>query len=673
MPQIATHKNVISNHIDTFFEYATIGLLVTDISGKITDINPHALREFGYTKSELMGKKIEVLIPARFHDIHLQHHKKYIENPKTWPMGEGKEVFGIRKDGTEFPVEISLSNYNNNGNNYVMAFVRNISARKMGQAKVERLKNELEATVEQRTKDLKETLRQLEITNDKLEVAISFQKAILDNAGAMIIATDKEGKIKFFNPEASKNIGYTEKELLDKKTPSLFHSKNEIDKKRKELFNEFGIFIEDDFGVMVEKSKRNIYEEEQYTFVRKNGTTFPVSLTITAIRGRNGEITGYMGIAIDISEHKKAEDELRNVQHLFLQLLRNYPDGAISIIDKNFHFIYTGGVLHNRLNVDPKQLIGKRIYPNFPQPLRQIIEAKLDNAFKNKSVISDFELNYPLAGKIYVMDAFPLLEEDGSVNKVGVIIRNISELKKTEDDLREALGKEKELSELKSRFVSMASHEFRTPLSTVLSSAYLIEKYTTDEDQPKREKHLQRIFSSVNMLTDILNDFLSVGKIEEGKIQVRIAKFNIQELVNSTIEEIKNTLKMQQKISYVHEGIPDVLLDISLLKHIIMNLVSNASKFSPEACIIEIKTISQNYQIILSVKDHGIGISKEDQKHLMERFFRGTNVSNIQGTGLGLHIISKYAELMNGSVECKSELEKGTEFVITFNIKKYLT
>jgi len=104
-----------------------------------------------------------------------------------------------------------------------------------------------------------------------------------------------------------------------------------------------------------------------------------------------------------------------------------------------------------------------------------------------------------------------------------------------------------------------------------------------------------------------------------------------------------------------------------------MNLVSNASKFSPEGSLIEIKTIGHDHFILLSVKDHGIGISKEDQKHLMERFFRGTNVSNIQGTGLGLHIISKYAELMNGSVECKSELEKGTEFIITFNINKYLT
>jgi signal transduction histidine kinase len=242
------------------------------------------------------------------------------------------------------------------------------------------------------------------------------------------------------------------------------------------------------------------------------------------------------------------------------------------------------------------------------------------------------------------------------------------ELEKSREDLAKLLEKEKELSELKSRFVSMASHEFRTPLSTVLSSSYLIEKYVTTEDQHKREKHLQRIVSSVNMLTDILNDFLSVGKIEEGKIQVRLSEFNIEQCIKAIIDEIKHNLKKDQIIKYFHTGIASVVMDASLLKYIIMNLVSNASKFSDEGKPIEITTnTNKKNQLILSIKDMGLGISKDDQKHLMERFFRGANASNIQGTGLGLHIVSKYAELLNGEVKCKSELEKGTTFTITFN------
>ncbi len=163
-----------------------------------------------------------------------------------------------------------------------------------------------------------------------------------------------------------------------------------------------------------------------------------------------------------------------------------------------------------------------------------------------------------------------------------------------------------------------------------------------------------------------MNDFLSVGKIEEGKIHVRAAEFDIREFIDSVIEEIQNNFRKRQKIQYDHQGNTKVILDASLLKHIVLNLVSNASKFSPEASIIEIKTESKNGELTLSVKDQGIGISPEDQKHLMERFFRGTNATNIQGTGLGLHIVAKYAELLNGTIKCKSELNKGTEFLITF-------
>ncbi len=248
--------------------------------------------------------------------------------------------------------------------------------------------------------------------------------------------------------------------------------------------------------------------------------------------------------------------------------------------------------------------------------------------------------------------------------------QRIKEAEEKDNQLRAALEKEKELNELKSKFVSLASHEFRTPLSTVLSSAYLVSKYETAEDHPKREKHLQRIVSSVNMLTDILNDFLSVGKIEEGRIQVRISEFNIQDLVKGLINELQPIQKKGQKIVYTHTGNEHIMLDPSLFKHIIMNLLSNAIKFSPEHSEIDLITTHNNKQLKLSVADKGMGISKEDQEHLFERFFRGHNVTNIQGTGLGLHIVGKYAELLNGVVTCNSEINKGTEFIITFNLNQ---
>lgn len=665
-----SNKNESSNHFEAFFEHATMGIIATDNAGLIIAVNPFALKEFGYQEDELIGKKIEILIPKRFYDKHIHHRNTYLQNPHNRPMGLGMELSALRKDGTEFPVEISLGHYTSNGINYVVAFVHNISIRKKTLAEIEKLTRDMETTITSRTIDLKAAMELLEESNARLENVLSFQKTLLDTAGVMIIATDEKGIIRLFNPEAEAKLGYQQKEILNRETPAIFHIKSDIERKRNELLKTFGIKISNPFDVLVEKARRNIHEEEQYSYIDKNGVIFPVSLIITTIKTTRGKITGFMGVAMDISERIKAEKELKKVQQLFLQLLHNFPDGAISIIDKNFHFVYTGGHLHQRLHANINELIGKEIYPLFPMHLRKMLFKMLENVFSERMYISDFELPYPIKNRTYILDAFPLIEEDGSVNNIGVIIKNISKLKKAEEGLREALKIERNLGELKSRFVSMASHEFRTPLSTVLSSAYLIEKYTSAEDQPKREKHLKRIVSSVNMLTDTLNEFLNIGKIEEGKLQVKLTEFNLQEMIESTLDEIKNNLKKEQQINYRHEGNPNVILDHSLVKHILMNLISNASKFSFDSSSIQIKTINQNEHIVLSVKDDGIGISKEDQQHLMERFFRGANAANIQGTGLGLHIISKYAEMMNGTIECTSQLEKGTEFTVTFNTKK---
>ncbi|MFN8244436.1 MAG: PAS domain-containing sensor histidine kinase [Ferruginibacter sp.] len=243
----------------------------------------------------------------------------------------------------------------------------------------------------------------------------------------------------------------------------------------------------------------------------------------------------------------------------------------------------------------------------------------------------------------------------------------LQQLEESKNEISKALSKEKELSDLKSRFVSMASHEFRTPLSTILSSASLLAKYTSGDDQEKRDRHIHRIKSSVNNLTDILNEFLSIGKIEDGKLAVHFCDFNIRDLITGVCTEIQALAKTGQTIQYQHSGEPIVHLDPTLLRNVIINLLSNAVKFSPERGKIEVTSAADGLLVEIRVKDSGIGISSEDQEHLFERFFRGANVTNIQGTGLGLHIVGKYIELMNGHIDFISELEKGTEFIIKFN------
>ena len=232
------------------------------------------------------------------------------------------------------------------------------------------------------------------------------------------------------------------------------------------------------------------------------------------------------------------------------------------------------------------------------------------------------------------------------------------------------MEKEKEVNDLKSRFVSMASHEFRTPLSTVLSSVSLLSKYTTTEDQSKRDKHIDRIKSSVKTLTDILNEFLSLGRIEEGKVDTNPEVFDLVEFMNGMNNEMSVLLKSGQNFIFNHKGHTESYTDTNLLKHIMINLLSNAIKFSPENTNIIIDAEVTSSHTKISITDKGIGIPAADQVHLFERFFRATNVTNIQGTGLGLHIVGRYVELLNGTIQCQSEFESGSSFII--NIPSYI-
>lgn len=239
-------------------------------------------------------------------------------------------------------------------------------------------------------------------------------------------------------------------------------------------------------------------------------------------------------------------------------------------------------------------------------------------------------------------------------------------LEETQKDLYKALSKERELNELKSRFVSMASHEFRTPLATIMSSISLVQKYGEMNEIEKQERHVNRIKSSIKNLTDILNDFLSLGKLEEGKVKNLSEEFNIKVFVSDIVSEMQTIAKIGQKIIYTHTGDETILLDSKLLKNILFNFISNAIKFSPEGKEIYVVSETEKSIVKISVKDSGIGISKEDQGHLFERFFRGQNAGNVQGTGLGLNIVSKYIELMNGSIAVSSEENKGTKFAVAF-------
>lgn len=383
--------------LDALFLFATEGIIVVNDRGEIVRVNPSAEKLFGYDKGELLGKRIEVLVPKRLEAKHVGHREKFAGNPHARSMGAGTDLSGLKKDGSEFPVEISLSPYSSSEGKFVIGFI------------------------------------------------------------------------------------------------------------------------------------------------------------------------------VDISVRKQAEEKLKNYS------------------------------------------------------------TELEKQVKNRTLI---------------------LEEA------------IQELEKTKKDLHKALDKEKELNELKSRFVSMASHEFRTPLTTMMSSLSLVTKYGEQKDIEKQTKHVSKIKTSINNLTDILNDFLSVSKLEEGKIENLPEEIDLKVFISEVIAEMNGMATSGQSLLQQHSGRREVVLDKKLLKNVLFNLISNAIKFSPEGGKVEINSEATDTSVKISVKDNGIGISKEDQQHLFERFFRGHNATHIQGTGLGLSIVAKYAELMNGSLDFESEENKGTKFTI---------
>jgi PAS domain S-box-containing protein len=242
----------------------------------------------------------------------------------------------------------------------------------------------------------------------------------------------------------------------------------------------------------------------------------------------------------------------------------------------------------------------------------------------------------------------------------------LQKLEQSQQELSDALNKEKQLNEIKSRFVSMASHEFRTPLSAVLSSASLLAKYTGAEEQEKRDKHINRIKGSVKHLNDILEDFLSLGRLDEGRVLASPASFNLHDEISDVLSEMKFFIKEGQQFSFTYTGSQTIEADKKLVRNIVINLLSNAIKFSKEGDTITIDVNVSAKETLLTVKDQGIGISDEDKEHLFSSFFRGANASNIQGTGLGLHIVKRYIDILGGEIQLESRLNEGTTVRLIF-------
>lgn len=410
-------------------------------------------------------------------------------------------------------------------------------------------------------------------------------EAVINTAVDGIIIIDEKGIMQMANPAAARLFGYEKAELAGRNVNLLMpppHAKQHDGYLANYLQTSIGKII--GIGREVEG-------------LRKDGSRFPFKLGVSRVSLEDKVL--FAGVIHDLTEQKRAEARILHLNRELEQKVEERTEKLTEVVNK---------LLQSNIKLE-----------------REIKERKA---------------------------------AEGA-------------LRQNEEELRRSLEKEKELSELKSRFVSMASHEFRTPLTTIASSTELLGLYTHTEQQDKRDKHLRRVKSAVANLTGILGDFLSLSKLEEGKIQINPVYFTVSELGEEVTEEMKSLLKPGQKIqASFKDGQPEAFLDKKILKNIFINLLSNAIKYSPENSSIHFHLAQEDGLIKARVQDEGIGIPESDQKHLFSRFFRAANAVNIQGTGLGLNIVKRYADLLNGSIRFESREGKGTVFFVEIPLEK---
>lgn len=259
----------------------------------------------------------------------------------------------------------------------------------------------------------------------------------------------------------------------------------------------------------------------------------------------------------------------------------------------------------------------------------------------------------------------PLLDENGQVQRIIQTMTDVTERVRARQHVEELLERERKLNELKSNFVTLASHEFRTPMGTILSSAALVGRYNGPDQEDKRKRHVQRIKAAVHSLTDLLEDFTSLSRMEQQTLTSRPHLLELKLFCAEILEDLQRGLKPGQRLVYRHlAGEPAISMHGQMLKSILLNLLGNASKYSAAHKEIEVTTAVRGGQLVLTVRDEGIGIPELDKDQLFVNFFRARNALHIQGTGLGLYIVKHYVDLLGGRVTFTSQLEVGTTFTV---------
>ena len=605
-------------------EAVSEGIIVVNEDQLIVSINQKAACLFEYTHHELLGKPLSELIPEKNKKIHNGHFAKYCKNIKKEKMAGGQCVEGLRKTGEVFPLNVKFNPFFVYHNTYILVLVNDLSER------------------------------------IEIEKNLDIKSKALDSTDNGIIISDALGDdypIIYVNKAFSKLTGYSPSDVLNRNC--RFLQKDDNDQKGVRIMRN-----------AIKAGKKCRVQVRNY---KKDGTLFWNEISINPIRNNQGKVTHFVGIQNDITKRVKSEEEIRHFLKIFDDSLNEiYVFDAKTL---RFSHVNYGAQKNTGYGIrELKKITFKDLFSGITKDRLQEI---LDPLHLNNQKKIAFETLFKRKdGTTYPVEVHLQSSSLGGRVLIVAMALDISErknytqkLEKTvaqrTKELKEALIKEKELNDLKTKFLSMVSHEFKTPLSAILTSATLVEKYCDSEQQDMRKKHLGSISKGVHQLTGILNDFLSIEKLEQGKEIYRLTEFSLSKVVNQVVYHANMLLKSGQKINYpMNIEEETVYQDERIISLILTNLLQNAIKYSPEETEIDIKFDLYEDKLYFSVIDRGIGIPEKDQEHVFERYFRADNALLTQGTGIGLNIVKFHIENLGGDISFKSVENKGSTFTV---------
>jgi PAS domain S-box-containing protein len=495
---------------------------------------------------------------------------------------------------------------------------------------------ELEGRVQDRTAELNRIKERVE--------------AILNSSPDAIILTSFDGVIQQVNPAFTGLFGYSSEEVFGKSLIDL-------------TTGDFLWLITDALKAVVNQRQSRRVE---LTARQKAGSTFDADMVIAAVM-EDSRLVGIVTNVRDISGRMEMERSLQHYAELVHDLYNNAPCGYHSL-DKDGVFVEINDTELEWFGSAREDVVGKKKISDFMIPESVEIFKREFPAFIEQGWINDIEFTlrrkdgstFPVA-----VNSTAVYDESGKYVMSRSTLFDITERRQAAENLQRALQKERELNELRTQFVSLTSHEFRTPLTAILTSSQLLMHYSERLGEEKRVAHLKKIETQVKTLINMLNDMLVLSRAESLRFEATMQPVDIAELCASVVDELQQATAANHQIVFTTSIAEiELFLDERLMRQAISNLLTNAIKYSPQADRVHLDLSRDEDWVVIRVKDQGIGIPEDELAHVFEAFHRAKNVGKIHGTGLGLVIVKQAVDAHNGTIQVESDAGHGTTFTI---------